>query len=407
MMFDYCISNPAFNIACDNNTAGTGGNTTLYRTATRHAFDKLLKNNGLLINVTLKGIIPDLVRGYFSPNNVLYINLMDTIDAWKYNTCYFVVAKSPKLSPTVIDGGLVAKIFSPYPEECFPFIYYSCSDNGMESSFTTDGANKVIRRLPGRHGKIVYDYTNKVVEYGPKFAFTVLESKKSYTVTEEPVYGGSICYIPTNTILDSEKLKLFVENNQIFKEFALRSKARSHAFSMRNVKRFDLSQIITGAEIPVEWNIEDSDLLPPTKIKSINENKERVKMSGEVFTPTPLVNIILTTVQEKFSDTMFSDSTKTFIDSMCGDGQFLIEIIRLKMENGSTLEQALSTTYGVDLMPDNVKLCQDRLLCGHEEYRHIVEKNIVCHDALTYDYSFNGTNKTKQDLLMNTLFDFS
>jgi hypothetical protein len=59
-----------------------------------------------------------------------------------------------------------------------------------------------------------------------------------------------------------------------------------------------------------------------------------------------------------------------------------------KIENRATFEQALQTIYGVDLMQDNVDLCRERLLCGREDLRHIVEKNIVCHDALTYDYSF-------------------
>ena len=58
------------------------------------------------------------------------------------------------------------------------------------------------------------------------------------------------------------------------------------------------------------------------------------------------------------------------------------------MENGSTFEQALSTIYGVDLMPDNVNLCKERLLCGQKQYQHIVDKNIVCADGLKYDYLF-------------------
>jgi hypothetical protein len=57
-------------------------------------------------------------------------------------------------------------------------------------------------------------------------------------------------------------------------------------------------------------------------------------------------------------------------------------------------------------MEDNVQECRERLLCGREDLRHIVEKNIVCHDALTYDYSFNGTNKSKQELVLENLFDF-
>ena len=64
-------------------------------------------------------------------------------------------------------------------------------------------------------------------------------------------------------------------------------------------------------------------------------------------------------------------------------------------------ETALSTIYGVDLMLDNVKLCQDRLLCSRDDLRHIVEQNIVCADALTYHYRFDSTapDVTDQDLI--------
>jgi hypothetical protein len=76
------------------------------------------------------------------------------------------------------------------------------------------------------------------------------------------------------------------------------------------------------------------------------------------------------------------------------------------MQNGSTFEQALSTIYGVDLMQDNVNECRKRLLCGRTDLAHIVERNIVCHDALTYDYSFNGTDLNQNDLTLQNLFEF-
>ena len=69
----------------------------------------------------------------------------------------------------------------------------------------------------------------------------------------------------------------------------------------------------------------------------------------------------------------------------------MLALIR-KMENGSTFEQALGTVYGVDLMQDNVDLCRERLLCGREDLRHIVEQNIVCADALRYHYRFDGSH---------------
>ena len=122
-------------------------------------------------------------------------------------------------------------------------------------------------------------------------------------------------------------------------------------------------------------------------MSGVERDKLRVKATGEVFTPTPLVQEIL----DQLPIDQFQDPTKTFLDNSCGDGQFLSEVLIRKMENGSTFEQALSTIYGVDLMPDNVALCRDRLLCGQEHLRHIVENNIVCADALLYHYRFDGT----------------
>jgi hypothetical protein len=125
-------------------------------------------------------------------------------------------------------------------------------------------------------------------------------------------------------------------------------------------------------------------------MSGVERDKLRIKQTAEVFTPTPLVQEMLDKLEEQDS-TLFSDPTKTFLDNSCGDGQFLSEVIIRKMErSGCTLEQALSTTYGVDLMEDNVIECRKRLAGPNPtpEILEIVTKNIVCHDALTYDYNF-------------------
>lgn len=119
-------------------------------------------------------------------------------------------------------------------------------------------------------------------------------------------------------------------------------------------------------------------------MSGIDRDKLRIKATGEVFTPTELVIQILDSMPQE----LFSDPTKTFCDPSCGDGQFLSEVLIRKVESGIDFETALSTIYGVELMADNVKLCHDRLLCGREDLRHIVEKNIVCADSLEYDYLF-------------------
>lgn len=360
MKFNYCISNPAFNIAEHNNVAGTGGNTTLYKTATRNDFTKRLAYGGSLVNITLKGIIPDLISGYFKDYQVDFIHLMDNIDVWPYNTCFFSVSKLPRTTPPKILGGLAAKIYSPTPEDCFPFVYYSGANNGMNKFFNTNGKNKVIRQLPGKNrDSVAYDYTDKDIDSGWKFAFYVLESKKSYTVTDEPIYGGTICYIPTHTKEEANKLKLFVEKNALFKKYINRMKLKGHAFGLRNIKKFDLSQIITGEEIPVEWNITKDDLEDPVVFDNdITEDRNKVKALGEVFTPTSLVNFVL----DHIDQTAFN-TTNTFIDSMCGDGQFLVGIKNRGVP--------FNNIYGIEISQDNANIAFAR-----------TDANITCDDSL-------------------------
>jgi hypothetical protein len=124
----------------------------------------------------------------------------------------------------------------------------------------------------------------------------------------------------------------------------------------------------------------------------VERDQLRVKATGEVFTPTELVREML----EQIPIEQFQDPTKTFLDNSCGDGQFLGEVLIRKMENGSTFEQALATIYGVDLMIDNVDLCRERLLCGREDLRHVVEQNVYQRDALKHSYEFTPMSPTRR-----------
>ena len=131
-----------------------------------------------------------------------------------------------------------------------------------------------------------------------------------------------------------------------------------------------------------------------TYMGGVERDQLRVKATGEVFTPTPLVQEVL----DKLLLEQFTDPTKTFLDPSCGDGQFLGEILIRKMENGSTFDQALSTIYGVDLMQDNVDECRKRLLCGSQDPKHIatVEQNIYQADGLKFSYEFKPMSETRR-----------
>lgn len=96
----------------------------------------------------------------------------------------------------------------------------------------------------------------------------------------------------------------------------------------------------------------------------MSKTKERVKQTGEVFTPEWLVDEML----DKLPRSLFSDPTKTYLDPACGDGNILVRVLRRKIDNGSTPLQALQTTFGVDIMPDNVQECRKRLFSVAFEY---------------------------------------
>jgi len=138
-------------------------------------------------------------------------------------------------------------------------------------------------------------------------------------------------------------------------------------------------------------------------MSGVSREKSRVKATGEVFTPDGLVIEIL----EKLSGmdkSAFTDNRKTFLDPSAGDGQFLAHVMMMKIVRGDLTKlhdekfmdskisnvfgNHLKTIYGVDLMPDNVKLIHSRLGMGMATFKNILKKNIRCENALTYDFSF-------------------
>lgn len=119
----------------------------------------------------------------------------------------------------------------------------------------------------------------------------------------------------------------------------------------------------------------------------------RRKITAEDFTPQCLVDEMLSKLPEEVWE-----SSKTFCDKEAGNGNFLIEVLKRKLSYNHTPLQALSTIYGVELMADNVEEMRDRMLQVLLEHHpnlddaqkaqaiDILNHNIVCHDALTWDY---------------------
>ena len=142
-------------------------------------------------------------------------------------------------------------------------------------------------------------------------------------------------------------------------------------------------------------------------INNQTKSKQRIADHGEVFTGEREVNAMLDLVKQ---ETERIDSR--FLEPACGNGNFLAEILRRKLavvksrygKNAGDYERyavvAVSSVYGVELLPDNANECRKRLFeifdkeytanCkteANDETRdavlRILKHNILCCDALT------------------------
>jgi hypothetical protein len=137
------------------------------------------------------------------------------------------------------------------------------------------------------------------------------------------------------------------------------------------------------------------------------KTKDRVVEYGEVYTSHREVSSMLDLVDH---ETKRIESK--FLEPACGNGNFLIEVLKRKVEvirkrySSSQIDfekylfLVCSSVYGIDIQQDNVNECQERLLAFLAEnykklfkktykpqliktLKFILSKNIICGDALT------------------------
>lgn len=174
--------------------------------------------------------------------------------------------------------------------------------------------------------------------------------------------------------------------------------------------------------------------------KSQIKSKQRVQERGEVFTNEREVKAMCDLVKD---ETERIESR--FLEPACGDGNFLAEIVTRKLavvskrygksetdwEKYSVL--AMSSVYGVDIMPDNAQECRARLfkiwekaykrkcktiLCEdcQNAVRFILSRNVLCGDALTMlddngnpivfsEWSLIGSNMKRRDYTLANLLE--
>jgi len=164
------------------------------------------------------------------------------------------------------------------------------------------------------------------------------------------------------------------------------------------------------------------------------KSRKRVAERGEVFTAEREVNAMLDLVKQ---ETERIDSR--FLEPACGNGNFLVEILRRKLDviwrqyQGQVTQVqlqsviAVSSIYGIDIMEDNLVECRARLMeILREWYPHailggqapdklikvwqyLLERNILWGDALTLrePVSQNATIIEKQNARPITFSEWS
>jgi len=152
-----------------------------------------------------------------------------------------------------------------------------------------------------------------------------------------------------------------------------------------NYSEEDIVSLLGLTELEQKWI--SSNTNKEIKTIKISENlhyaentDKRIKNTGEVFTPTILVNKIL----DKLNISKICN--ETFLDPTCGSGQFLVALAKRGIP--------LNNIYGVDLMPDNIETTKKRLReyfkdkMSSEDIEFHLNRNIICDDALTYHFEF-------------------
>ncbi len=151
-----------------------------------------------------------------------------------------------------------------------------------------------------------------------------------------------------------------------------------------------------------DWDGMKTLLAAENQIKS----KRRVIDHGEVFTAPREVRAMLNLVRSETNRI-----ASRFLDPACGTGNFLTEVLARKLKvvqrrykkNQLNFEWhsfiAVSNIYGIDLLPDNVSTCRERLFNIFDtvysllfpgdtsnDYRaaikHVISANVVCGDTL-------------------------
>jgi len=112
----------------------------------------------------------------------------------------------------------------------------------------------------------------------------------------------------------------------------------------------------------------------------MSRSKERIKRTGEVFTPEELVLKLLDQIPEE----KFQEPKSTFLDNSAGNGNFLVPLKERLCQYHPEKHVLDNMIFAVEKEPDNhAELCAR--LGVPTDHPHF-----ICADALEYEYDFGS-----------------
>ena len=134
--------------------------------------------------------------------------------------------------------------------------------------------------------------------------------------------------------------------------------------------------------------------------EALIKSKERVHKFGEVFTPEWVVRDMCDML-ERESPGAF-DPERTFLEPTCGEGAFVLEILRRKFRKCKTpsdYRTALKSVYAMEIQADNVQITMEAVTALCSEYWKLnkddmqtINDHIIMCDSLKVMRMMNDVN---------------
>lgn len=125
----------------------------------------------------------------------------------------------------------------------------------------------------------------------------------------------------------------------------------------------------------------------PIDAEVLTKSPERVRKFGEVFTPKEIVERMCDMLEAEAPDAF--EPERTFLEPTCGEGAFVVEILRRKFarcKTPSDYRTALKSVYAMEIQADNVQisieavkaLCSEYFRLNKEDIQTINDHIILC-----------------------------